>query len=641
MRVSWSFTIVLCISKTVRSSIRKGQLQRHARKPLAGLAARHKCATYRIALHELRFRGSCVSSLRRARSAAVNLFLIDAIGPFFRDLDQRRINWSKIPFTHLVTSGPGRAATWARIRADIDILARRVGALGYTAVTLDDVAHLAQHPWYEPEVREQIEIFRAEFRPIFECLRDRGLAVYVTSDYVTTSAAVDARLRGRSGATVSWYRELVERFLDDFPEVSGVVMRIGESDGHDVVDPLRSRLAARSTRQVRRLLEALLPVFESRRRRLIFRTWTVGAHLVGDLIWHRGRLAQLFNGLDSPALIVSMKHGESDFFRYLPLNRHFFRLPQAKLIEFQARREYEGAGEYPSFIGWECEALARELAGAPNVVGFSVWCQTGGWHAFRRLAFLQPEAVWIEINVAVLVRLMRDRVSVEQAIAAEFGDARAPAMLELLRASDTAVRTILYVEEFARQKLFFRRVRIPPLLHVFWDCIFINDGSRRILRHFVRDPENTVRTAEAALQVFPRMRELAQELGLPVEDVEFMEDTFRLLLLARRYYFADDPRELEAHILFAKAAYKARWPRVRRQRYRIRTSFEPFQVHGRTLRWLLNLVVRRQRGYRTVLDHLITLRVLAWVYRLFRVSRPKALPKYARKTAMGVDALFR
>jgi hypothetical protein len=29
----------------------------------------------------------------------VNLALIDAIGPFFRSLDQRRSNWSKILFT--------------------------------------------------------------------------------------------------------------------------------------------------------------------------------------------------------------------------------------------------------------------------------------------------------------------------------------------------------------------------------------------------------------------------------------------------------------------------------------------------------------------------------------------------------------
>jgi hypothetical protein len=39
--------------------------------------------------------------------------------------------------------------------------------------------------------------------------------------------------------------------------------------------------------------------------------------------------------------------------------------------------------------------------------------------------------------------------------------------------------------------------------------------------------------------------------------------------------------------------------------------------------------------------HLFTLRVRARIYRLFRARHEKALPKLTRKTAMGVDALFR
>jgi len=162
-----------------------------------------------------------------------------------------------------------------------------------------------------------------------------------------------------------------------------------------------------------------------------------------------------------------------------------------------------------------------------------------------------------------------------------------------------------------------------------------------VLGHLVRDPEDAIRSGEAAFQNFARMHELAGRLGWPTEDVDFMRDTFHILLLARRYYFQPPTPALEAEILAAKTDYKARWPRPHRQRYRLRTSFEPLPVTMRTLRWLIAIVVRRQRGYRTVLDHIITLRVLAWIYRLFRARYEKSLPKLARKTAMGVDALFR
>jgi hypothetical protein len=571
----------------------------------------------------------------------MKLALIDAIGPFFRGIDQRRINWSKIPFTTLATAGPERTSQWAGIRADFAILAGRVAGLGYNAVTVDDLAHLADHAWLEPGLRDRNAVLREEFRQLFAIARGHGLRVFVTTDYLTTSPAVDARLRGDAHASRAWFREIIGTFLTDFPEVAGVILRIGESDGHDVSDPLRSQLAVRTAKEVRLLLGEILPTFERHDRLLIFRTWTVGAHLIGDLIWHRGRFAQAFTGITSPALVVSMKYGESDFFRYLPLNRHFFRLELPTIVEFQARREYEGAGEYPSFVGWEVEQYARELRGARNLVGFSVWCQTGGWHAFRRLAFLQPEALWIELNVTAIARIMQHGDSVEVVLISVVGEARAAFALEFLRHADAAVLQILYIEDFARQKLFFRRVRIPPLLHVFWDCIFFNDAARKVLGHLVRDPERAIRAGEAAFQNFERMLKLAPIIGWPSEDVEFMRDTFHILLLSRRYYFQPASADLESSILAAKAAYKARWPRSQRQRYRLRTSFEPLPVNVRTLRWLIALLVRRKRGYRTVLDHVITLRVLAWTYRLYRVRYEKSLPTLARKTAMGVDALFR
>lgn len=571
----------------------------------------------------------------------MELAIIDAIGPFFQDLNQRRINWSKIPFPRLATEGPERKSQWGRIRGEMDLFASRVAEIGYNAVTLDDVAHLIDHPWYEAELRSRIGVLREEFHSIVSGLRARGLQVFVTADFLATSDAVEARLGRGLEPRLAWFRGMVDTFLADFPEVAGVVLRIGESDGHDVTDPLRSRLVLRTARDVRRLLKSILPVFESRARRLIFRTWTVGAYLIGDLIWHRGRLAKAFDGIESSSLVISMKYGESDFFRYLPLNRHFYRINLPKIVEFEARPEYEGAGEYPSFVGWECERYARELEGAPNLAGFSVWCQTGGWHAFRRRAFIDESAVWIQLNATVVLRVVRDRMTVEHAVTEIFGNDRATAALELLRCCDTVVREILYIEEFARQKLFFRRVRIPPLMHVYWDCIFINDAVRRVMAHFVHDPEETLRAGEAAFEHFARMEELARELGLPADDILFMRDTFRIILLARRFYFLPEDAALRDQILEAKAAYKARWRRSERQRYRIRTSFEPFQLQGRTGRWLFGLLIRRRRGYRNVLDHLFTLRVLSWIYWLFRVRHQKALPKIVRKTAMGVDALFR
>lgn len=570
----------------------------------------------------------------------MEIFLIDAIGPFFRGHEKERVNWSKIPFHDLTEFDDQR---WSEVESDLRRFAKEVSKQGYNAVTLDDLAHLAPHPLHEREVADQIAIFRNHFRRFFEILHtEYNLAIYLTSDVLPMTAAVEAGIGHDTSALENYYRRLVCDVLDDFPLLGGLILRIGESDGHDVEDPIRTQLHLRSAKETNRLMRLLLPEFEQRGKNLILRTWTVGAHKIGDLIWHQGTLDEALKGVDSPNFIVSMKHGESDFFRYLPLNRAFFRIPHKKIIELQARREYEGAGEYPSFIGRDCERFSRELSTAPNMVGMSVWCQTGGWHRFRRLAFLEESNrdVWIRLNTAAAVGIFKYAKSVETVIEEFSGHEKAPAMLELLRHSDTAIHEILYIEEFARQKLFFRRVRVPPMIHMYWDCIFINHGVRKIISHFISDPERALRGGEAAAEIFPRMISLARDADLPVADIEHMRDAFGMILLARRYYFLPFDDTLAEEIRTAKKLYKKRWPKEIRQRYRVKVSFEPFKLKRSTIAWGIRLMSRKKRRYR-IIDHVFTLGLLSYVYRIFRTRAPQALPKFMRESAMGVDVLFK
>lgn len=569
--------------------------------------------------------------------------LVDAIGPFFRGYEKARINWSKIPFPHLRTEGPERRAQWDRIREDLRLFARRVCEMGYNSVTLDDLAHLAPHPLHEPEVAARIAVFREEFAVLFRILREEfDLKVFLTTDVLPMSPAVADALGDDVETLERYYLSLVTRVLDDFPQLEGLVLRIGESDGNDVKDPVRTRLHLRSAASANHLLKRLLPEFERRGRTLIFRTWTVGAYKIGDLIWHRQTLAETLEGISSPAFVLSMKHGESDFFRYLPLNSAIFRTTLPVILELQARREYEGAGEYPSYIGRDCERFARELEGAGNLVGISVWCQTGGWHRFRRLAFLEEDGsdIWIRINAAVAIAVLGRGESADQALREWLGPARAAAAIPLLDHADEVVRKVLYIEDFARLKLFFRRVRIPPLLHVYWDSLFVNHAVRKVLRHFVPDGESALRGGEEAALRFPEMIRLAREAELPTADIEHMRDFFSVLLLARRYYFLPFDEALAERLRAAKRCYKKRWPKTLRQRFRIKLSFTPFRVKRRTLAWVSGLLLRRRRAYR-LLDHIFTLHLLGLAYRAFRPRDPKALPKFLRKSAMGVETLFK
>lgn len=574
------------------------------------------------------------------------LYLIDAIGPFFRGYDARTINWSKIPWNHVREMLEGEeAGVWTvRLHDEFASLCQQAAAWGYNALSLDDVTHLALHPWLEEEVAERVRGYRALLGPCLERAVDFGLRVYFTMDVVSVSPALKERLGGDLGRVLAYLSELLDGFLVAFPQVAGVILRIGECDGKDVRDDFHSELVIKRPSEARQMLGALLPVFERHGRRLIFRTWTVGAYRIGDLMWNRRTFMEVFKEIASPALVISMKYGESDFFRFLSVNRNFFGTPHAKIVELQTKREYEGCGEYPSFTGWEYERIIRELRHADQLIGCMVWCQTGGWVPFRRLAFLDAEAIWTDLNTFTTIRLMKDGWIVEQAVeefAKERGLGDPLALLQLLRFSDEVIQELLYVEEFARRKLYFRRVRIPPLLQVYWGNIFISHSIKKVLRYFVLDPEAALRSAMRCLERLEQMKPLAVRSGLPVEDIEYMADTFHLLALAREYCLTPFTAEMEARIRAAKSAYKQKYSkRGLRARYRVKTDFQPLYLKRRWLGWAIRLLMRRERGYRFI-DRMLTLHVLSMIYRVIARRRPHWIPKFARESAMGVDAVFR
>lgn len=569
------------------------------------------------------------------------LYLIDAIGPFFKGYDRTKINWSKLPWARLQKMPTEKLRmSFAQFRGDMDIFCRSVEKIGYNGVTLDDVPHLADHEFYEEPVRKRIAIYRQEFRQLFKIIRNRGLQVYLTMDILAFTPALQKKLGNSEKKRNDFLVELLDRFFEDFPQVAGVVLRIGESDGLDVKDEFRSQLVLKNPAMVNRCLKSILPVFEKYGRRCIFRTWTVGAHEVGDLIWHEATLEKTVAGITSPTLVLSMKYGESDFFRYLSLNRNFFVTNIPKIVELQTRREYEGCGEYPSFIGKDYEQFAIELREAPNVVGISVWCQTGGWTPFRRLAFIDPNAIWTEINTFITLRLFKHGELVEEAISHLPGVENQSALIELLRLSEQVVTDLLYLPEFARNKRFFRRVRIPPLIGVYWHNIFISHSIKKLMSHFVDDGEACIRSGYAAMAKIRRMRMLALQCNLPEEDIEFMEYTFGIIALSREYFFRPFDDDIRTRLEQAKQQYKKRYPKGKRHRYAVKMDFTRFKLNKQFISLFIKFITRQKPGYRAV-DRILGLRALSAAYYLLKRSRPKLMPKFARKSAMGIDAIFK
>jgi hypothetical protein len=475
---------------------------------------------------------------------------------------------------------------------------------------------------------------------LFDIAKTAGMRVFITTDLLFFNEAIEQNIGRRADALRKFAADCCRQVFGKFPDLGGIIVRIGEADGLDVAGDFRSRIVIRRPRQARKMIQVLLPVFEEFNRLLIFRTWSVGVGRVGDIGWNPETFDQVFQGLENDHLVISMKHGQSDFFRYLPLNRLFFRGGHRKLVELQARREYEGFGEYPSFIGWDYEKIRNQLVGQ-NIAGISVWCQTGGWSGFRRLTWLDHNAVWNEINAFVTVRLFRDGLGADQAIQQyyreHFGDHGWRPLQELLKLSDEVVKELLYIEDFATRGMFFRRLRVPPLVTVYWRYIMANHFMRKFMRCFVANGRLAVEQGCHALEKIKRMQLLAEHLGLPAADLQFQYDTFEIIAAVREYYFMDFTSEIIQRLEKLKADYEAAYAEPR---YTVMLDFSRFRLRSTHLALMLRILFRGEHGYR-LFDRIVMLNLLSLLYPMLKRLNKRIVPEFASDTAMGFDSIFK
>lgn len=570
----------------------------------------------------------------------MQLRIIDAIGPFFLGYDKPLINWSKIPFDNLEQANQFDWHKFSAISAAFAEFCGKAALLGFNAITLDDLAHIVQHSAYPNKLCEKISHYRQAYKRLFAIANQHKLQVLLTSDVMFFHASTAKLYRKGFVHTIDFLSTGLEQAFAEFPEIAGIIFRLGESDSSDVTSDFRSRVVVRDAQKARQLIVELLPIFEKHKRSLVVRTWSIGMYSIGDLIWNRNTFWKVFKEVDSPQLIISMKYGESDFFRFLPLNKIFFYSDHKKIIELQARREYEGFGEFPSFVGWEYERYAKKLAQAKNVVGFTVWCQTGGWTAFRKLTFLSNSSLWNELNTYVSLKIFGAGLSADQAVEQfykeRFGDQHWIVFLDLLKLSDEVIRELLYLDEFSGKKIFFRRIRVPPVIWVYWDRIVVNHLMRKILRNYVSDARAVISKSHSALKKIEKMKELAAQLNLQDTGLDFQYDTFQILSAAREYYLLPFSPEIVKRLKLLKSEYEQRYP----LHYKVDLDFRNFGLSSRKLSRILSLFLRDKRGYR-LFDYVVLNYLLKYLYPLTKRWEKKWLPDFAKQRALGIKAIFK
>ncbi|SBT42944.1 Glycosyl hydrolase family 67 C-terminus [Micromonospora auratinigra] len=346
----------------------------------------------------------------------------------------------------------------------------------------------AVYPRGDPHVA-RARAMVAAFGPVFRYAHEMGLKVFLLTDMLAVSPPLEAYLRATVGGLDAadprlWsvYRAGLAELFGSMPFVAGLMVRVGEGgavyagDGWDYT----SKLAVTTAAGVRAMLRALLDTAATAGKEIIFRSWTVGVGTVGNLHTDPDSYAEVLGGFTDPHLIVSTKYTLGDFYSHLPLNTTLLHGGQRRIVEFQARREFEGFGALPNDLGpLHRTALRTFLAANPHVEGVWNWTQDGGpLHAGPMSLYLRT-GFWqlYDLNTYAVARLAWDPETDPAQVTADWAyrtlsadPATVAAIGQAMALSRAAVTTGLYIGPYADTSARALGLAPPPMMWIFeWD----------------------------------------------------------------------------------------------------------------------------------------------------------------------------
>jgi len=261
-----------------------------------------------------------------------------------------------------------------------------------------------------------IDAKAAEINQKYNDAKAAGLEVYCMSDLLL----FPKKLLEKYGMTTRFkdindtltqrlLREELRMMFRDFPQLDGIVVRIGETYMQDA--PYHSGGITNKTSST-----VIIPLMQILReevcvklnKKVFFRTW-----------WSFDSNQTTYNEVSNAVqphdnLIFSVKHCEGDFHRGNPFSRVLGTGRHKQLVEVQCAREYEGKGAFPNYIangvidGFEeykntmptaPYTSLRQLYNNNSLLsGIWTWSKGGGWDG----PYMNND-MWNELNTWVML----------------------------------------------------------------------------------------------------------------------------------------------------------------------------------------------------------------------------------------------
>ncbi len=218
-------------------------------------------------------------------------------------------------------------------------------------------------------------------------------------------------------------RAQIAEMFDQFPDLDGLVVRIGETYLHDAPYHIGH------IRDKRNMEETVIPLMQilreevcvNRNKGVIFRTWMSFDSVLEDYL-------KVSDAVEPhPNLVIGIKQCEGDFHRANNFSKVIGEGRHRQIIEVQCAREYEGKGAYPNYIahgvieGFEehqtmpeerIKSLREFAEKRPDIyAGVWTWTRGGGWGG----PYISNE-MWCDLNAWVMIQWGADPSQSEEAI---------------------------------------------------------------------------------------------------------------------------------------------------------------------------------------------------------------------------------
>ena len=402
---------------------------------------------------------------------------------------------------------------------------------GCTATIAGDITRLATFDGVCPGViaedsalRRQIEQMREKFQKDYDEAAKLGLALVAGTDEVALPVPVAEWLkkkdtRNKKPVWADWesdlfwqvYRAKYSDVLKAYPKIAYVLIRTGENYSRPEQGYVAQRVMGRTIdddyfrRMTRLIEETRRVVVDECGRTLIWRTWDLGNDKFHANTNVYDRI--LAGVTDRKGLVFSVKHTQTDFWRYNDFNPTIGRGGVEQIIEYQCAREYEGKGAFPNYVG-PLHAEDMLKSAQKGAVGVWLW-HFGGGSGGPKLASDR----WVRLNIYATSRLVKDPKASPRTLAAEwaaqeFGAKAATDVAAMLMLSPEFVLKFRYIAPYAREHRGWK-----PSENLMRDDIIrgaslrqLYDGSKHALSEVFVEKEEAVALAGRMRALFERTR---------------------------------------------------------------------------------------------------------------------------------------